>query len=165
MRTVIAVLAGLVLCLSGSAAPAGEPRADIGCWMSKEVQGLTVQQRQALFDRMVQAAGRQLDVQFLRDVFIQDPAREVKLKVLDAHVGRSADNWRALSRLDEWFSEDLLADYELTCAAADIVVAHTEKNRSMAAVLVQRLSARTAHEQVWGSCSMEPRGNLCPQRQ
>jgi len=125
-----AILAASVLCVS-AAAPAGEPKADIGYWMSKDVQALPPGERIKLLDKLVAAAGRQFDVRFLRDAFIQDPAAEVKLKILDTYVARFANNWRVISRLNEWFPDDLLADYELTCAAADIVVVHTGKYHPM----------------------------------
>ena len=131
MRRLAPVVAGFVLGLLSGAARAEGPKADINYWMSKEVQALPVEQRLKLLAELVRTTGNRLDARFCQEAFIREPAAEVKLKFLDSCVARFAGNWRMLSRLNQWFPEDLLADYELTCAAADIVVAHTEKSRPM----------------------------------
>ena len=131
MRRLIRVLAAFVFGLVAGSARADGPKADIHYWMSQEVQLLPVERRLGLLAELVRAAAGRLDPRFCQEAFIRDPAAQVKLKLLDCHVARFAGNWRMLSRLDQWFPADLLADYELTCAAADIVVAHTEKNRSI----------------------------------
>ena len=123
-------LAVAMLCLTVGALSA-EMKDDIAAWTSRDVQGRTVEERMRLLDGILQTTGNRPNPQFLKEVFLRDAAVPVKKKAFEAYIARFAGDWKMLSRLSEWFPEDLLADYELTNAAKDIVVRHTEKNAGM----------------------------------